>query len=77
VLYEWVSFGYSRTANQLTLDVDAPFLRAEVEGLERTLLAESLCLVDVLVTSIVSLTRVPLRVLVCGMGKLCFGELEV
>ena len=51
----------------VTLDVDAPFLRAEVEGLERALLAETLGLVDELVSSIVSLTRVPFRVLVCAM----------
>jgi hypothetical protein len=46
------------------LDVDTPFLGAKVEGLERTLLAKTLCLVDVLVSSIVSLARVTFRVLV-------------
>lgn len=44
----------------LTLDVDTPFLRVEVEGLERTLLAEALCLIDELVTSIVALAGVTL-----------------
>jgi hypothetical protein len=49
-----------------TLDVDTPFLGAKVEGFECTLLAEALCLIDELVSSIVSLTWVSFRVLVCS-----------
>ena len=60
-----VSLGLARPSIQLTLDVDTPFLGAKVEGLERTLLAKTLCLVDVLISSIVSLARVAFRVLVC------------
>lgn len=62
-----VSLEPDDTSRLLTLNVNAPFLRAEVEGLERALLAETLGLVDELVSSIVSLTRVPFRVLVCAM----------
>jgi hypothetical protein len=54
-----VSLEPDDTSRLLTLNVNAPFLRAEVEGLERALLAETLGLVDELVSSIVSLTRVP------------------
>lgn len=57
----------------LTLDVDTPFLGAKVECLECTLLAEALCLVDELVSAIVSLAWVPFRVFVCSYGKLGLG----
>jgi hypothetical protein len=46
------------------LHVDAPLLRVEAKGLESTLLAQQLDLVNVLVAAVVSCTRVPLRVLV-------------
>lgn len=50
------------------LDVDTPLLGVEVEGLESTLLAEKLDLVDVLVATIVTSTGVTLGVLV-GHGR--------
>lgn len=50
------------------LDVDAPALRIEVEGLERALLAQQLRLVDVLVAAVVPRPRVALAVLV-GHGR--------
>lgn len=51
-----------------TLDVDTPLGRVEVEGLESTLLAEKLNLVNVLVATIVPGTRETLGVLV-GHGR--------
>lgn len=62
-----VSLRLDDASSILTLNINAPFLRAKVERLERALLAETLGLVDELVASIVSLTRVPFRVLVCAM----------
>ena len=62
-----VSLELDDASSLLTLNVHAPLLRAEVERLERALLAEALGLVDEFVSSIVSLTRVPFRVLVCAM----------
>lgn len=50
------------------LDINTPLRRIEVEGLESTLLAESFDRVDVLVTAIVTCTRVSLGVLV-GHGR--------
>ena len=50
------------------LDVDTPLLGIEVEGLESTLLAKKLNLVDVLVSTIVTSTGVTLGVLV-GHGR--------
>jgi hypothetical protein len=46
------------------LDIDTPFLRVNVEGLEGTALAQQLDLVNVLVTAIVAGAGVALRVLV-------------
>lgn len=46
------------------LDIDTPLGRVNVEGLQSTLLAQSLNAVNVLVTTIVSGARVALRVLV-------------
>lgn len=70
-MLETISFTFACGFGLLTLDVDTPFLGAEVEGLKRTLLAETLCLIDELVSSVVSLARVPFRVLVCSKGELC------
>jgi hypothetical protein len=56
-----------RTTTQ-ALDVDTPFVRLDVEGLESSILAKDLDLVDVLVTAIVSGARIALRVLV-GHGR--------
>jgi hypothetical protein len=50
------------------LDVDTPFLRVEVEGLESTGLAQELDLVDVLVATVVAGAGVTLGVLV-GHGR--------
>lgn len=47
-----------------TLNIDTPFLRTEFEGLQRTLLTQSLGLVDELVSTIVSRAGVTFRVLV-------------
>jgi hypothetical protein len=55
-------------ASAQALDVDTPLRRVEVEGLEGTLLAEELDLVDMLVSSVVASTGVALRVLV-GHGR--------
>lgn len=49
----------------LTLDVDAPVILLELEGLQGPLLAEALGLVDELIAAVVSCSRVPLRILVC------------
>jgi hypothetical protein len=51
-----------------SLNIDSPFLRIEVEGLEGTGLAENLNLIDVLVPTIVTLSWVSLRILV-GHGR--------
>lgn len=55
-------------AARKALDVDTPLLRVEVEGLESTLLAKKLDLVDVLVATIVTSTGITLGVLV-GHGR--------
>ena len=63
-----VFLGYGRQTR--TLNVDSPFLRVEVEGLQRSLLAESFGLVDEFVASVISSTRISFRVLVCHIdGK--------
>jgi hypothetical protein len=46
------------------LDIDTPFLRVDVEGLEGTALAQQLDLINVLVATIVASAGVALRVLV-------------
>jgi hypothetical protein len=58
-----VDLEVGRAARQ-ALDVDTPLLGVDVEGLEGTLLAEKLDLVDVLVAAIVTGTGVTLGVLV-------------
>lgn len=62
-----VDLEIGRAAGQ-ALDVDAPLLRVETEGLESAPLAGELNLVDVLVATVVAGTRVALRVLV-GHGR--------
>jgi hypothetical protein len=57
-----------RGAAAQALDVDTPLLRVETEGLEGTLLAKQLNLVNVLVTAVVAGAGVSLRVLV-GHGR--------
>jgi hypothetical protein len=57
-----------RGAAAQALDIDTPLLRVETEGLEGTLLAEQLNLVNVLVTAVVAGAGVSLRVLV-GHGR--------
>lgn len=52
------------TESELTLDINAPSIRLEAESFQSTFLAQSLGLVDVLVTSVVSGSGVSLRVLV-------------
>lgn len=51
------------------LNVDTPLLLVEIEGRERTVLAKNLNLIDVLVASVVTSTRVSLRVLVGHDGS--------
>jgi hypothetical protein len=51
------------------LNIDAPLIGGDAEGLERALLAQQLNLVDLLVTAIVSGTGVALRVLVGHDGS--------
>lgn len=46
------------------LDIDAPFGGIQIEGLQRSLLAQTLVGIDMLVTAVVARTRVALRVLV-------------
>ena len=62
-----VNLQVGRAATE-ALDIDTPLSRVEVEGLESTLLAKKLNLVDVLVSTIVSGTGVALGVLV-GHGR--------
>jgi hypothetical protein len=69
-LIQRVSLLLRSTPSIPTLDIDAPLLGAEVEGLERTLLTKTLCLIDELVASVVSLARISFRVLVYGTGEL-------
>jgi hypothetical protein len=79
-----VDLKVGRAARQ-ALDVDAPFLRVDVEGGEGTLLAEELDAVNVLVATVVAGTRVTLRVFVAhgrakgvenGTGGDVFGSNE-
>ena len=57
-------------ATTQALDVDTPLFRIEVEGLESTSLACKLNGIDVLVTTVVTSSRVSLRVLVAhGRSK--------
>jgi hypothetical protein len=49
---------------RLTLDIDTPLFGVETESLERALLAETLRLVDVLVSTVVSGSGVSFRVLI-------------
>ena len=53
----------------LTLHIDTPLRLLQPEGLERSLLAKTLCLVDPLVASIVSCSWVALGVFVCSRGE--------
>lgn len=62
-----VNLQVGRAARQ-ALDIDTPLLGVEVEGLESSLLAKQLDLVDVLVATIVTSTGVTLRVLVGHRG---------
>lgn len=62
-----VDLEVGRAARQ-ALDVDAPFLRVDVEGGEGTLLAEELDAVNVLVAAVVAGTGVTLGVLVAHGG---------
>jgi hypothetical protein len=52
-----------------SLDIDTPLIRGEVEGLESTLLTESLNAINVLITTVVTGTGVTLRVLVAHGGS--------
>lgn len=62
-----VNFEVGRASTQC-LDVDSPFGWVEVEGLESTVLAENLNLVDVLISTIVSCSWVSLGILVGHWG---------
>lgn len=53
-----------RWAAAQALNVDTPLLRVETKGLQSTLLAKQLDLIDVLVAAVVTGTGVSLRVLV-------------
>lgn len=55
---------------QLTLYIDAPLILFQSERLQGPLLAKPLCLVDVLVTPVVSCSRISFGVLICSNKSL-------
>ena len=59
---------------RVRLDVDSPFLGAQVEGFQGAVFAEELDTVSIGVAAIVPCSWLALRVFVCEAGAQCFNH---